>query len=391
MIETQSALEKQTPSPESELDIFSTLAKLGHEQVVVCSNPDTGLKAIIAIHNTTLGPALGGTRMWLYNTEKEALKDVLRLSRGMTYKAAISGLNLGGGKAVIIGDPHTDKTEALFRSFGRFVDSLGGRYITAEDVGMSVKNMEWIYSETKYVTGISESLGGSGNPSPVTAFGVYMGTKAAAKKAYGSDSLAGKKVAIQGAGNVASVFAEYCAKEGAKVFVSDIYTKKAENLAKKIGATIIDADKIYGVDADIFSPCALGGVVNDYTITQFKCDIISGGANNILDDEDVHGQMLLDKGILYAPDYVINAGGIINISSELEGYNRKQAFNQTEKIYDTTLNVFNYSEKHRIPTHKASNELAEKRIKEVGKVKNMYTSKSKISGRLGDMYKLDTR
>ena len=388
MIETQSELKKQTSSFESELSIFNTLAKMGHEQVIVCSNPETGLKAIIAIHNTTLGPALGGTRMWMYNTEKEALKDVLRLSRGMMYKAAISGLNLGGGKAVIVGDPQTDKTESLFRSFGRFVDSLGGRYIIAEDVGMSV---ERIYSETKYVTGISESLGGSGTPSPVTAFGVYMGTKAAAKKTYGSDSLAGKKIAVQGAGNVASVFAEYCAKEGAKVYITDIYIKKAENLAKKIGATFVDADKIYGLDVDIFSPCALGGVVNDYTITQFNCDIISGGANNILDDEDVHGQMLMDKGILYAPDYVINAGGIINISSELEGYNVKQAFIQTEKIYDTTLNVFNYSEQHRIPTHKAANELAEKRIKEAGKIKNMYTTASKLAGRLGEMYKLDNR
>ncbi len=391
MLETSTIIPDKNVHNDAELSIFNTLENMGHEQIVMCSNPDTGLKAIIAIHNTTLGPALGGTRMWMYKNEKEALKDVLRLSRGMTYKAAISGLNLGGGKAVIIGDPHTDKTEALFRSFGRFVESLGGRYITAEDVGMSVENMEWIYSETKYVTGISESLGGSGNPSPVTAFGVYMGTKAAAKKAYGSDSLAGKKIAVQGAGNVASAYADYCAKEGAQVYVTDIYAQKAENLAKKIGATFINPDKIYGLDVDIFSPCALGGVVNDYTITKFKCDIISGGANNILDDEDIHGKMLLDKGILYAPDYVINAGGIINISSELEGYNRQQALSRTEKIYETTLNVLNYSEQQKIPTHEASNRLAEQRIKEMGKLKSMYTSASKIAGRLGEMYRLDNR
>ena len=391
MIDTPSAETEKTKQADTELSIFNALQNMGHEQVVVCSNPDTNLKAIIAIHNTTLGPALGGTRMWMYNNEQEALKDVLRLSRGMTYKAAISGLNLGGGKAVIIGDPHTDKNEALFRSFGRFVDSLGGRYITAEDVGMSVQDMEWIYSETKFVTGIPETLGGSGNPSPVTAYGVYMGAKAAAKKAYGSDSLAGKKIALQGAGNVASTFADYAAKEGAKLFVTDIYTEKAQSLANKVGGTLVNPDEIYGLDVDIFTPCALGGVVNDQTMDQFKCDIIAGGANNILDDEDHHGQILLDKGILYAPDYVINAGGIINISSELEGYNRQQAMNQTERIYDTTLSVLNYSEEHGIPTHKASNELAEKRIAEVSKLKSMYTSQSKISGRLGEMYRLDNR
>jgi len=391
MIKFPSAEKELSKQVETELSIFGALENMGHEQVVVCSNPDTGLKAIIAIHNTTLGPALGGTRMWMYKNEQEALRDVLRLSRGMTYKAAISGLNLGGGKAVIIGDPHTDKTESLFRSFGRFVDSLGGRYITAEDVGMNVQNMEWIYSETKFVTGISESLGGSGNPSPVTAFGVYMGAKAAAKKAYGSDSLHGKKIAVQGAGNVASHFAEHVSKEGAIVYVSDIYSEKAKTLASKIGAHFVEPNEIYGLDVDIFAPCALGGVVNDDTVDQFKCNIIAGGANNILDVEDIHGQELMDRGIIYAPDYVINAGGIINISSELEGYNRQQALNKTEKIYDTTLNVLNYSEEHNMPSHRASNELAEKRIAEVGKLKNMYTSASKISGRLGEMYRLDNR
>lgn len=391
MIDSPTAQKENMKDEKIELSIFGALENMGHEQVVVCSNPDTGLKAIIAIHNTALGPALGGTRMWMYKNEQEALRDVLRLSRGMTYKAAISGLNLGGGKAVIIGDPHTDKTESLFRSFGRFVDSLGGRYITAEDVGMTVQNMEWIYSETKFVTGIPESLGGSGNPSPVTAFGVYMGAKAAAKKAYGSDSLEGKRISVQGAGNVASYFAEHCAKEGAKVFVTDIYDEKAKTLAEKIGATFVEPDEIYNLDVDIFAPCALGGVVNDDTLNLLKCDIIAGGANNILDEEDRHGQLLLEKGIVYAPDYVINAGGIINISSELAGYNRQQALNQTEKIYDTTLNVLNYSEEHGIPTHKASNELAEKRIAEVARLRSMYTSSSKISGRLGEMYRLDNR
>ncbi len=371
--------------------LFSTLQDMGHEQVVVCSDPEIGLKAIIAIHNTTLGPALGGTRMWMYETEEEAMRDVLRLSRGMTYKSAISGLNLGGGKAVIIGDPHTDKNETLFRAFGRFVDGLAGRYITAEDVGMTVQDMEWIYSETKYVTGIPETLGGSGNPSPVTAYGVYMGVKACAKKAFGNDSLSGKKIALQGAGNVASFFAKRAADEGAKLFITDIYTEKANKLAEEVGGTVVSPDEIYGLDVDVFAPCALGGVVNDDTMDQFKCPIIAGGANNILDNEDVHGQMLVDRGIIYAPDYVINAGGVINISSELEGYNREQAMNQTAKIYDTTLNILSYSEDHNIPTHKASNILAEQRIADVARLKSKYSSKSHFSGRLGEMYMTDRR
>lgn len=387
MIETSSKENKTETTQDPNFPIFNALQNTEHEQVVICSDPETGLRAIIAIHDTTLGPALGGTRMWMYESEEAAMKDVLRLSRGMTYKAAMAGLNLGGGKAVIIGDPHTDKTEALFRAFGRFVDGLGGRYITAEDVGMEVQNMEWIYSETEYVTGIPETLGGSGNPSPVTAYGVYMGVKAAAKKAFGKDSLAGKRIALQGAGHVASTFADYAAKEGAKLYICDIYEEKAIELAKTVGGEVVTPDEIYGLDVDIFTPCALGGVVNDDTIDQFKCAVIAGGANNILDIEDKHGQMLLDKGIIYAPDYVINAGGIINISSELEGYNRDQAMNQTRKIYDTTLDILSYSEDHGIPTHKASNILAEKRINQVRNLKSIYSSKSNISGRLGEKYR----
>ncbi|MEQ9264009.1 MAG: Glu/Leu/Phe/Val dehydrogenase [Balneolaceae bacterium] len=369
--------------------LFDELQTAGHEQVVICSDPKTGLRAIIAIHDTTLGPALGGTRMWMYKSEDAALKDVLRLSRGMTYKAAISGLNLGGGKAVIIGDPRTDKTEPLFRSFGRFVDGLAGRYITAEDVGMEVQNMEWIYSETKYVTGIPESMGGSGNPSPVTAYGVYMGVKAAAKKAYGSDSLEGKKIALQGAGHVASYFAKHAASEGAKIYLTDIFEDKASQLANEVNAEIVAPDEIYGLDVDIFTPCALGGVVNDTTIEQFKCAVVAGGANNILDDENRHGQILLDKGIIYAPDYVINAGGIINISSELEGYNRELAMQNTQKIYDTTLKVLAYSDEHGIPTHKASNILAEQRIADAAKQKSEGTFESNATGRMSEMYTND--
>jgi len=367
--------------------IFNELSNKEHEQVVICSDPATGLKAIIAIHNTTLGPALGGTRMWDYESEEAAMRDVLRLSRGMTYKSAISGLNLGGGKAVIIGDPHTEKTEALFRSFGRFVDGLGGRYITAEDVGMTEKEMEWIYSETKYVTGIPKALGGSGNPSPVTAYGVYMGVKACANKAYGSDSLEGKKIALQGAGNVASYFARHAAKEGAKLYICDIYEDKAKELVEEVGGELVAPDSIYGLDVDIFTPCALGGIINDDTLDQFKCDIIAGGANNVLDEEDKHGQMLLDKGIIYAPDYVINAGGIINIASELEGYNEARALQNAGNIYNTITDILNYSEEHGMPAHKASNALAEKRIETIGNIKNKYSSKANVSGRLGEVYK----
>lgn len=374
-----------------QFSLFNQMEILEHEQVVICSRPEAGLKAIIAIHDTTLGPSLGGTRMWPYKSEQEALKDVLRLSRGMTYKAAISGLNLGGGKAVIIGDPQTDKNETLFRAFGRFVDGLGGRYITAEDVGMTEQEMEWIYSETKYVTGIPKSLGGSGNPSPVTAYGVYMGMKAAAKRAYGSDSLEGKRISIQGAGNVASYLAGYLQKEGAKLFITDIFEEKAKKVAKDTSAEYVKPDDIYGLDVDIFSPCALGGVVNDDTINHLTCDIIAGGANNVLDDEQVHGSALVERGILYAPDYVINAGGIINISSELEGYNEDSAMRKTGRIYDTVLEILDYAEEHNMTTVSASNRIAEERIKQVGKIGNVYSSGSRFSGRFADLYMRDRK
>lgn len=369
--------------------IFNKLQAYDHEQIVICSEPSIGLKAIIAVHDTTLGPALGGCRMWNYDSEEEALRDVLRLSRGMTYKAAISGLNLGGGKAVIIGDPHQDKNEYLFRAFGRYVDSLGGRYITAEDVGIDVQDMEWVHMETKFVTGIPKSLGGSGDPSPVTGYGTYMGIKACAKKAYGDDSLEDLKIGIQGAGHVSSNLAEYLSKEGANLFICDIYEDKANKLAEEVGAEVVDPDDIYGLDMDIYSPCALGGVVNDDTIDHFTCDIIAGAANNVLDEEEKHGKMLMDRDILYAPDYVINAGGLINVASELEGYDEQRAYNQASRIYDVILDILNYSEENNTPTYAASNILAEERIKRVGDIHSIYSSKSHFSGRLGEMYMRD--
>lgn len=387
-MESSTTLEaKEAHAIDDQFPLFSQLQSYEHEQLVVCSEPSIGLKAIIAIHDTTLGPALGGTRMWNYDTEQEAIRDVLRLSRGMTYKAAISGLNLGGGKAVIIGDARTDKNEQLFRAFGRYVDSLGGRYITAEDVGIDVQDMEWVNMETKYVTGTPKATGGSGNPSPVTAYGVYVGIKAAAKKAYGSDSLEGKRIAIQGAGHVSSNLARFLSDENAELFICDIYEDKVKAVAAETGATVVDTDDIYGLDVDIFSPCALGGVINDETIPQLKCDIIAGAANNVLDEEDKHGHILLDKNILYAPDYVINAGGLINVASELEGYNEKRAHNKAARIYDTILDILNYSEDNNMPTYAASNILAEKRIKGVGNIHKIYSSKSQFSGHIGEMYK----
>ena len=390
-MDTQTEILEEKKNRDIDFSLFSSLESYGHEEIVVCSRPEVGLKAIIAIHDTTLGPSLGGTRMWPYESEEAAMKDVLRLSRGMTYKSAISGLNLGGGKAVIIGDPQTDKSEMLFRAFGRFVDGLGGRYITAEDVGMTELEMEWIYSETKYVTGIPKSLGGSGNPSPVTAYGVYMGMKASAKKAYGSDSLKGKKVAVQGAGNVASHLARYLSKEGAEIYITDIYKEKAKKVAEEVSGTFVDPDDIYDVDMDVFSPCALGGVINDDAISRISCDIIAGGANNILDDEVKHGEDLIDRGILYAPDYVINAGGVINISSELEGYDEGRAMQKTERIYDTVLDIFDYAEENSVTPVNASNRLAEERIESVKNLKSIYSSKSGFSERNSEIYMRDRK
>lgn len=350
--------------------IFGTLTQLGHEQVVFCHDEPTGLKAIIAIHNTVLGPALGGTRMWNYATEQEAITDVLRLSRGMTFKAAISGLNLGGGKAVIIGDASTMKTEAFLRRFGKFVNSLNGKYITAEDVNMKTVDMEYINMETKHVTGLPESMGGGGDPSPVTAFGVYMGMKATAKKVFGNDSLTGKTVAVQGVGQVGMHLVEYLVKENANVVITDLFEDKVKTIAQRFGVKAVAMKDFYDVDMDIYAPCALGATVNDETIEKLKCSIIAGAANNQLKDETKHGYMLIDKSITYAPDFLINAGGLINVYNEHLGhYNRKRVFEQAEKIYDTCLNILNLAEKEKITSQEAAIRLCEKRIAEIGHVR----------------------
>lgn len=353
-----------------DLEIFGQLAKHDHEQVVFCHDNETELKAIIGIHNTVLGPALGGTRMWKYTSDADALHDVLRLARGMTYKAAISGLNLGGGKAVIIGDADKLKNEALLRRFGRFVESLNGKYVTAEDVNMSPEDMEYIAMETKHVTGLSESVGGGGDPSPVTAYGVYVGMKAAVKKAFGSDSLEGKRISVQGTGHVGMFLLEYLVKENAKLYVSDFNEKRALKAASKFGAEPVGLDEIYDLDVDIYSPCALGATINDATINRLRCQIIAGAANNQLDDESLHGERLIKRGIIYAPDFLINAGGLINVGIDyLGGWSKDRVYRKTEKIYQTTLDILHLSEHDGINTQEAAMRLARRRIDKIAKIK----------------------
>ncbi|MBS1562659.1 MAG: Glu/Leu/Phe/Val dehydrogenase [Bacteroidetes bacterium] len=361
------------------MQLFDTLQDLGHEQVVLCSDKITGLRAIIAIHDTSLGPALGGTRFWNYASDEEALTDALRLSRGMTYKAAVSGVNLGGGKAVIIGDARTMKSEALFRAYGRMVDSLRGRYITAEDVNTSVRDMEWIRMETKYVTGVG-GQGGSGDPSPVTALGVYSGMKACARFAWGTDSLNGKRIVVQGAGNVASHLVHSLTKEGAKVFVTDIFNEKAQELAAQTGATVIKPEEVFTTECDIFSPNALGAILNDETIPNLSCSIVCGGANNQLKEERKHGTMLKERGIVYGPDYVVNSGGLMNVASEVEGYDRDKVMRQAQGVFDITMNILVTARDRNILPVEASNAIAEERIHKVRHVHGGYNGSPTIRG-----------
>jgi len=353
------------------MEVFKGMERHGYEQVVFCCNESAGLKAIIAIHDTTLGPALGGLRMWPYESEDDAIFDVLRLSRGMTYKAAAAGLNLGGGKAVILGDPRRDKSEALFRAFGRFVQSLGGRYITAEDVGTSVEDMDYIHMETDYVTGVSTAYGSSGDPSPATAFGVWRGMKACGKEAYGSESLSGKTVAIQGLGHVGYNLARHLHDEGARLVVTDVNSEAVERAKREFGAEAVEPDAIYDVDCDILSPCALGAVLNPDTVPRLKCRIVAGAANNqLLAESD--GDALDERGILYAPDYVLNAGGLINVADELQGYNRDRAFKKVSGIYDNIERVIRISKRDKIPTYRAADRLAEERIALIGRQGRFY-------------------
>ena len=344
--------------------VFGQMSFDDHEQIVFCNDKDTGLKAIIGIHNSVMGPALGGTRMFNYSNEWEALNDVLRLSRGMTFKSAITGLNIGGGKAVIIGDAKTQKTPELMRKFGEFVHSLSGRYITAEDVGMETADMDIERDVTPYVTGISEERGGAGNPSPVTAFGVYMGMKAAAKQQFGSDVLTGKKVLVQGIGHADEALVEYLTKEGALVTISDINEERLYEVGQKYNATVYTGTDVYAEEVDIYAPCAMGATINDATIHKIKAKVIAGAANNQLANEVVHGAILQERGILYAPDFLINAGGIINVYAELAHYGKAEIMAKTENIYNTTLEIFDFAIANKMTTHQAALTIAQQRIAE---------------------------
>jgi leucine dehydrogenase len=343
------------------MNLFDRIATMGHEQVVVCHDKASGYRGIIAIHDTTLGPALGGTRFWSYASDEEAIVDALRLARGMTYKNAVAGLNLGGGKSVIIGDNRTPSREMIFRAHGRFVDSLGGRYVTAEDVGTSTSDMDFVHMETDYVAGLA---GMSGDPSPVTAHGVFRAIQASAHHRWGSDSLEGKTVAIQGCGNVGFYLARELSAAGASLVVTDIDAERVKRVASETGARAVATDEIYGQAADIFAPCALGAVINDRTLPKLRVEIVAGAANNQL-LENRHGDELEARGILYAPDYVANAGGVINVYSELAGWSHERSLRKADEIYHTVLNVFEIAKQEGIRTYEAADRLAERRLANV--------------------------
>jgi leucine dehydrogenase len=343
------------------MEIFDRLASMGHEEVLFASDPSCGYRGIVAVHSTVLGPALGGTRFWKYDSDEAAITDALRLSRGMTYKNAVAGLDLGGGKSVIIGDNRTTNREAIFRAHGRAVESLGGRYITAEDVGTSTADMDFVHMETEHVAGLKEK---SGDPSPVTAHGVFRAVQASAKNRWGSDDLTGKVIAIQGCGSVGRYLAGELHEAGEKLLVSDIDPERAQRVATATGAQSVQGDDIYSVKADIFAPCALGGIINDDTLPKFKFEVISGGANNQLLEER-HGDKLEEMGMQYAPDFVANAGGVINVFGEVAGWDAARAHKKADEIYDTILQVFDIAKKESIPSYKAADRLAEQRLASV--------------------------
>lgn len=350
---------------------FAEMAELGHEQVLFCRDDVVGLRAIIAIHNSTLGPALGGCRLYDYATEADALRDVLRLSRGMTYKAAVAGLDLGGGKAVIIGDPSI-KSEALFRAFGRHVESLNGRYYTAEDMNTNVTDMNNIRRETRFVTGAGSHVGGSGDPSPVTAWGVYHGIRACLEVVYGSPSLEGRSVAIQGIGNVGRHLAHYLAEAGARLVFADINARRLSALVDEVGGKVVEGDDYFTTECDVLAPCAVGGILNNRTIGKIKAPIVCGGANNILEVEERDGEDLVKRGITYAPDYVVNAGGLISVYSELKKWPAQKAMEDAANIFNTTKEILNLAKTASITTVAASNRIAEARIAKVGHIKRLY-------------------
>ncbi|MEI7667832.1 MAG: Glu/Leu/Phe/Val dehydrogenase dimerization domain-containing protein, partial [Erysipelotrichaceae bacterium] len=338
---------------------------------------NSGLKGLICIHNTTLGPALGGTRVWEYENEEDAVLDVLRLARGMTKKAACAGLNLGGGKAVIIGNSKqlrkdTVKREAFWRAFGRYVESLGGRYITAEDVGTTPEDMTLVRMETDHVLGLPTT---SGDPSPFTAYGVFKGIKACLKESMGSSKLEGIRVAVSGVGHVGAVLCDLLYNEGAILTIADIDEEAVKEVAKKTNATVVDKDKIYDVDCDVFAPCALGAVINDNTIPRLKCKIIAGAANNMLEDSQKHGTKIHEMGLIYAPDYVINAGGLINVYQEKIGYSKEASMHAIDMIYDRVREIIVESKETNTPTYLVADRMAERRIEMMRNINSIHIAK----------------
>jgi len=353
--------------------VFGEMEKYGHEQVIFNYDKATGLKSIIAIHDTTLGPALGGCRMWDYKTEEDAIMDALRLSRGMTYKCAVSNVMHGGGKTVIVGDPVKDKSDELFQSLGTYIETLKGRYYTGTDVGTVGMDFVSAAKQTKYLVGLPEEYGGSGNSAIITAYGVWKGMKSTAKEAFGSDSLKDLSIAVQGLGKVGYNLVRHLYEEGANLVVTDIFNENVTRVKEAFpGITTVEPEEIYGVKCDIFSPNALGAIINDETIPQFNCKAIIGAANNVLAEER-HGDILHEKGILYAPDYVANAGGLIQVADELQGYNKDRAFKNASLIYDILQNIFKISKQQNIPTYKAANVLVEDKINKIGQLQSKFT------------------
>jgi leucine dehydrogenase len=355
------------------LIVFDEVAKEGHEQILFGYDKVSGLRTIIAIHSTALGPALGGTRFFPYKSEGDALADVLRLSKGMSYKAAAAGLDLGGGKAVIIGDPRTDKSERLFRAYGRFVDSLQGRYITAEDVGTTTSDMDIVRRETRWALGNSVVMGGSGDPSPVTARGLYAAARAVAQKLWGNPDLTGRRFAVQGVGKVGSAFVQLLVEARAHVRAADAFPAALKSAVDNYGVEPVELDEIHKVETDFFSPCALGAVLNETTIPELNCSAIVGSANNQL-ATDKDAERLADRGVLYAPDFVVNAGGLINVYDELHGYSKTRALFLVDSIFDATLKIFDTAEREGINANEAAQHVAEERMRDIGDLRRFRRS-----------------
>ena len=360
-------------------NVFKLIETDDFEEVAFGYDKKSGLKSIVAIHNTTLGPSFGGTRMMLYENEEAALQDCLKLSRAMTYKNAAAGINFGGGKAVIIADSKKDKNEALLRAYGRFVDGLAGRFIAGVDVGTDENDMIIVHQETNHVTALPKYYGGAGSTSGATAYGVYQGIKKASEIVFGSDNLAKKTVSIQGAGNIGSRLAEYLSKEGVKIYITDIDDESLQKVKQKIDVEIVKPEDIYDLDVDIFAPCALGGILNDQTIPKLKCKLVAGSANNQLEDVKKHSQMLKDKGIVYGVDYILSAGGVINNSQQYNsyGYNKEAAYKKVASIGDNIKKVIKIAKNNDITTYDAAKLFANQRLSMSNNLNRWYLKKER--------------